>query len=115
VADPGAGSVGGTAMDDKRAFGAASGFQSHVPMQQWQQQLPPTQEQRSGYQNVAAPHPGYTDASRMPPAQADQFPSGGFSLAGLYCYLAGQMLTLGYFPDLEGGRVGGIHFGRSRS
>ncbi|KAK0754184.1 hypothetical protein B0T18DRAFT_314603 [Schizothecium vesticola] len=62
---------------DKRAFGAASKVQPQAPLQQWQQQPPPAQAQHYGYQNVAAPHPGYTDASRIPPAQADQFPPGG--------------------------------------
>jgi hypothetical protein len=78
VADLGAGGVGGRAMD-KRAFGAASKIQPQTPLQQWQQQPSPAQQQHFGYQNVASPHPGYTDASRMPRAQADQFPPGGQS------------------------------------
>ncbi|KAH7309739.1 hypothetical protein B0I35DRAFT_397843 [Stachybotrys elegans] len=67
VADPGAGGLRSMAMDN-RAFGAAAKVRSRL-----------AKEQHYGYQDVAAPHPSYTDASRMPPAQAEQFPPGGQS------------------------------------
>ncbi|KAL8366418.1 hypothetical protein RB595_004951 [Gaeumannomyces hyphopodioides] len=73
VADPGAGGVGGRAMD-KRAFAAASKLQPQVPQQQFQQQ-----GQHYGYQSAAAPHPGYANTSHMSTAQADQFPPGSRS------------------------------------
>ena len=87
VADPGAGGVGGMAMD-KTAFGAASRVQPRGPSQQWQHQQPPAQEQHYGFQNVAAPHLGSTDASHKPPTQADQFPSGGQSWDNLSARVA---------------------------
>lgn len=78
VPDPGAGGVRGTAMN-KSAFAAASKVQPQAPLQQWQQRPPPAQEQHYGYQDVAAANQGYANASRMPPAQPDQFPPGSQS------------------------------------